>query len=80
MLFESGLTTILISVYDGPDDMEKFQQMCKTAKLKEDQYVIRNRYLPPEQDYGITMSNRGGMLKKAKHVVEPLKKSLKKKM
>ena len=26
-LFESGLSTLLISVYDGPEDMDKFQQM-----------------------------------------------------
>ena len=78
-LFKSGLTTLLISVYDGPEDMIKFQKMCESAGLNKKQYVIRNRYLPPEQDFGITMSNRGGMLKNAKHVVEPLKKSLKQK-
>jgi|TARA_B100001093_G_C26806879_1_gene1005885 radical SAM protein with 4Fe4S-binding SPASM domain len=74
-LFASGLSTLLISVYDGPDDMQKFQNLCKEANLNEDQYVVRNRYLPPDKDYGITMSNRAGLMKNAVHSVKPLSKS-----
>ena len=51
-------------------------QLRKKSKLGENQVVIRNRYLPPEQDFGITMSNRSGMLKNAEHKVMPLKKKL----
>ena len=69
-LFESGLSTILISVYDGPDDMQKFETLCKEAGLSKENYVIRNRYLPPEQDFGITMSNRGGTMEKAEHAIK----------
>ena len=79
MLFNSGLTTLLISVYDGPEDMLKFKKMCQAVGLDEKQYVIRNRYLPPEQDYGITMSNRGGMMQNAQHAIKSLKNPLKKK-
>ena len=75
-LIDSGLNTILISVYDGKEDAEKFQKLCEKAKLKENQYVIRHRYLPPEKDFGITMSNRAGMMKNAEYQIEPLKKSL----
>ena len=76
-LFISGLSTILISVYDGPEDMIKFKRLCEQAKLDKNQYVIRNRYLPPEDDYGITMSNRGGQMKNAVHSISSLKKSIK---
>ena len=76
-LFESGLSTLLISVYDGPDDMVKFQNMCENLRLEKEQYVIRNRYLPPEQNFGITMSNRGGLMENAEHSVPSLKHSLK---
>ena len=76
-LFESGLSTILISVYDGPDDMQKFETLCKEAGLSKENYVIRNRYLPPEQDFGITMSNRGGSMEKAEHSIKNPKKTLK---
>ena len=75
-LFEAGLSTLLISVYDGPEDMIKFEKMCKNAKLEQGQYVIRKRYLPPEENFGITMSNRGGLMENAEHSVPSLKKSL----
>ena len=78
-LMESGLSTLLISVYDGPEDAERFQKMCEDAGLAEDQYVIRKRYLPPEKDFGITMSNRGGMMETTEHIrpslTEPLKET-----
>ncbi len=76
-LFESGLSTLLISVYDGPEDMSKFQKLCEQANLKRDQFVIRNRYLPPEQDYGITISNRGGLMENAGHSIKSLNVSVK---
>ena len=76
-LFQSGLSTLLISVYDGPEDMVKFEQMCKNVNLDKDQYVIRKRYLPPEKNFGITMSNRGGLMENAEHAVPSLKQSLK---
>ena len=47
MLFISGLSRVLISVNDGPEDMLKFKKMCQAVGLDEKQYVIRNRYLPP---------------------------------
>ena len=75
-LFESGLSTILISVYDGPEDVIKFERMCKNINLDINQYVIRKRYLPPEKNFGITMSNRGGLMENAEHSVPSLKKSL----
>lgn len=76
-LFDAGLTTLLISVYDGPEDLEKFKNMCVEAKLKPNQYVIRNRFLPPEQDFGITINNRGGHMDNAGHPIKSLIKSIK---
>ena len=76
-LFDSGLNTILISVYDSKEDADKFEKLCVDAKLEKEQFVIRHRYLPPEMDYGITMSNRAGMMKDAEVKINPLKESLK---
>ncbi len=78
-LFNNGLSTILISVYDSKEDAEKFEKMCKNLNLNSDQYVIRHRYLPPEKDFGITMSNRAGMMENAEYKVESLKEPLEKK-
>ena len=76
-LFASGLSAIIISVYDGPEDVVKFKKMTKDANLLENQYVIRKRYLPPEKDFGITMSNRAGMMENAEHSIAALKDPLK---
>lgn len=75
-LMHSGLNTLLISVYDGKEDADKFQKLCEDAELEDHQFVIRHRYLPPEKDFGITMSNRAGMMKNAEHQIDPLKESL----
>jgi len=78
-LFESGLTLIHISVYDGPDDAKKFLDLCKSIGLKEKkQFMIRHRYLGADQDFGLTLSNRSGMMKNAEFKIKPLKTSIKK--
>tara|TARA_A100001015_G_scaffold321461_1_gene452329 strand:- start:4735 stop:5610 length:876 start_codon:yes stop_codon:yes gene_type:complete len=75
-LFDSGLSTILISVYDGPEDAKKFEKMCLNENLNNKQFVIRHRYYSEEKDFGLTISNRAGMMKNAEYNIQPLKKSL----
>ena len=75
-LFESGLSTILISVYDGPEDAKKFEKMCLDENLNKEQFVIRHRYYSEEKDFGLTISNRAGMMKNAEYNIQPLEKSL----
>ena len=75
-LFDSDLTTLLISVYDGPEDEVRLRDLCKGLGLAADQYVIRARYLPPEQDFGITLSNRAGMMGDAEHSIPALAEPL----
>jgi len=76
LLFDSGLSTLLISVYDGPNEADAFQKMCLDANLMPEQYVIRHRYLPKENNFGITLNNRSGMMSNAEFaipsVLEPL--------
>jgi radical SAM protein with 4Fe4S-binding SPASM domain len=78
-LFKAGLSTLLISVYDGPEDMVKFEKLMKEAELLPSQYVIRNRYMSADKDFGLTISNRSGMLKNAEYkipeTIEPLKEN-----
>lgn len=78
-LFDHGLTTILISVYDGPKDYEKFEKMCKDANLHFLQYMVRKRYLNEDNDFGITINNRSGNLTNSEYKILPLKEPLKKK-
>jgi MoaA/NifB/PqqE/SkfB family radical SAM enzyme len=75
-LFESGLSTLLISVYDGLDEAIAFQKMCLEAELMPEQYVIRHRYLPKESNFGITLNNRSGMMSNAAFVIPPVSEPL----
>jgi len=75
-LFDNGLSTLLISVYDDKEAADRFEALCRETGLAEDQFVIRHRYLPPEEDFGITLSNRAGTMDGAEFGIRSLGKSL----
>jgi radical SAM protein with 4Fe4S-binding SPASM domain len=77
-LYDAGLTTILISVYDGGDAEKKFYDMCENLNLSKEAYIIRNRYKEAQEDFGLTLSNRAGNLENASFKVYSLKEALKK--
>lgn len=60
-LFSAGLDTISISLYDGPHQIEHFNGMIASLNLTESQVVLRRRYYQ-DGDYGLIISNRGGLL------------------
>ena len=45
-LFDSGLTTLLISAYDDESQVSFFNNMAKEAGIDKSKYVIRPRWLP----------------------------------
>ena len=59
-LFAGGLGVLLISMYDGPHQVEYFEEMLLKADLKEEQYVLRDRWYSIEEDYGLKLTNRAG--------------------
>ena len=71
-LFVNGLDKILISAYDGAKDVKKFEEMVSKCELNTDQYIIRDRSLPEEEDFGITLSNRSGMMENAEYKIAKL--------
>ena len=77
-LFNNGLNKILISVYDGKEDAQKFEDLCEKANLIKDQFIVRHRYLSEDEDFGITLSNRSGLMENAEFKIKKLKESLKK--
>jgi len=77
-LFENGLNKILISSYDGKEESQKLEELCISANLKKKQFIVRHRYYSKDQDFGITLSNRAGLMANAKFKIESLKEPLKK--
>jgi len=76
-LFLSGLNKILISSYDGEVETKELENLCIKAKLGKNQFIIRHRYLPAEKDFGITLSNRAGLMENAEYKIKPLEQALK---
>ena len=67
----------MISAYDSKEDADRLEDLCKSANLSSDQYIVRHRYYSEEKDFGITLSNRSGLMENAefkiKSLAEPLK-------
>jgi radical SAM protein with 4Fe4S-binding SPASM domain len=77
-LFKSGLSILSISVYDGKEASAKFKEMCVDAGLKEHQYILRDRYYPEDENFGINLTNRGGSMNNASFKIKDLKNPLNK--
>lgn len=78
-LFDAGLTSIHISLYDNPEQIERFLIMRNKAGVKVEQFILRERFLPKEKGYGLTISNRAGMVNFQKLGMKPLSGPLKSK-
>ena len=76
-LIDAGLTTLSISAYDGLEQAEEYQKMCEDVKLRKDQFIVRHRYLPPEENFGINLTNRGGTMKNAVYKINSLDTAIK---
>ncbi len=78
-LYEAGLDTIKISLYDGPHQIEIFEKIKKKLNLSDEQCIIRKRYLGADESFGLTISNRAGSvsIKNEQFELKPLKEPLK---
>ena len=61
-LFRVGLTKLLISMYDGPEQIPYYETIIAEAGVEPEKVILRKRYLPPEDGYGIMLTNRAGMV------------------
>lgn len=59
-LEESKISKILISMYDGPHQIEKFNKMVKESKIKKNLVTLRDRWYSEDKDFGLALSNRAG--------------------
>jgi len=58
-LFKAGLNVLKISLYDGPEQIEIFENMRKKIGVDKKNFILRHRY-DKEENYGIIFSNRAG--------------------
>ena len=68
-LYLSGIDRILFSLYDDDEQYNDFAQMKERGGYSDDQFVLRRRYLK-NGDYGMTISNRAGLIDSNKYRAE----------
>lgn len=62
LLYRMGLSMFVVNMYDGPQQEERFHQLFRGAGIPDDHYLLRDRWHGPEQDYGIKLTNRAGVV------------------
>jgi radical SAM protein with 4Fe4S-binding SPASM domain len=62
-LYDSSVNKLLISLYDGPEQVLKFKKMILESKVPEDFVILRERWFDASKDYGIKLTNRTGTIK-----------------
>jgi radical SAM protein with 4Fe4S-binding SPASM domain len=62
-LYNSNANKILVSMYDGPQQIEKFKKMILESKVPKDFVILRDRWYDKKRDYGLKLTNRTGTIK-----------------
>ena len=61
-LYLAKTSKVLISMYDGPEQIEKFQRMTKDANVPEEFIILRDRWYDKHNDFGVKLTNRAGTI------------------
>lgn len=59
-LYEAGASYILVSMYDGPHQVDKFKEVFDG--LPNHLYAMRDRWHGPDDDFGLKLTNRAGTI------------------
>jgi radical SAM protein with 4Fe4S-binding SPASM domain len=62
-LYDANVNKLLISLYDGPEQVTKFKAMADASQVPEDFVILRNRWFDEKEDYGLKLTNRAGTVK-----------------
>ena len=59
-LYANNVNKLLISMYDGKHQIDKFNKMRIDAGVPDDFIILRDRWYDVEKDYGLKLTNRTG--------------------
>ncbi len=62
-LYDSNANKLLISMYDGPEQKDKFKKMIKESGVPSEFVILRDRWYDENKDYGLKLTNRSGTIK-----------------
>ena len=61
-LYLADVSKVLVSMYDGPDQIIKFKNMTKQANVPEEMVILRDRWYDKHNDFGVKLTNRAGTI------------------
>ena len=59
----SGIHKIVVSLYDGPEQIEYYKNLFKESDIENNKYVLRDRWYDFTDGHGLMLTNRAGTLK-----------------
>ena len=62
-LYQAKASRVLISMYDGPEQIIKFKKIIKISKVPDDFVILRDRWYDKESNFGVKLTNRTGTIK-----------------
>jgi len=62
-IYKSKASKLLISLYDGPEQMKKFKDMIDKTNIPKDFIILRDRWYSDKMDFGVKLTNRTGTIK-----------------
>ncbi len=62
-IYSSSASRLLISLYDGSDQLKKFQKMIERNKIPEGFVILRDRWYSDKKDFGVKLTNRTSTVK-----------------
>jgi radical SAM protein with 4Fe4S-binding SPASM domain len=61
-LVDAGLDYFVVSMYDGPEQRDSFNNMFREAGVSEEHYILRDRWHTEEDSFGLKLTNRAGTI------------------
>jgi radical SAM protein with 4Fe4S-binding SPASM domain len=59
-IYAAGLSQFVVSMYDGPEQIQEFNELFNSCGIKKTQYSLRDRWYDESEDYGLLYTNRAG--------------------
>lgn len=61
-IYNSKASRLLISLYDGEEQIEKFNKIIEKSKIPKDFVILRDRWYSDKKDFGVKLTNRVGTI------------------
>ena len=62
-LYSANASRVLVSMYDGPEQIKKFKKIIKSSKVPEELVILRDRWYDKVNNFGVKLTNRTGTIK-----------------